>query len=203
MREDLANRVYPVILRALDVRDRLARGEAPDFESEHAAFRGLLLGEDRKGAADQGPGNTRYMLACWLDEFFIEFTPWAELWQEKKLETALFGTNERAWRPWEEARQAERRGDGDALEAFFLTVLLGFRGDLRQDPERLRSWVAAARTGCGRLRPWKSPPERDATAAVPPLRGRTRLRRAVLACGLLFVLLVPVAAFFVAAQLAK
>ncbi len=200
MRDDIADRVYPVLLRALGLRDRLARGEAPDFETEHAALRGLLSEEEKDAA---GPSPTRYLLACWLDEFFIGFTPWAEQWQEKKLETALFGTNERAWRPWEEARQAERHGDADALEAFFLTVMLGYRGDQRDDAVPLQGWAAAARARHGRLRPWKAPAERDSPAAVPPLRGRTRLRRAVLWCGLLFLVLVPLAAFFIAAQLAK
>ena len=214
MREEIADRVYPVILRALELRDRLKRGEALDFETEQAALRGMLLsegekrtgalnGDGQKGADAARNPDVRYLLACWLDEFFIGFTPWAELWQEKKLETVLYGTNERAWRPWEQARQAEQRGDADALEAFFLTVMLGYRGDLGQEPGQLGAWTAAARGQQGRLRPWKGPAGREPPASVPPLRGRDRLRRVVLLCGLLLLLLAPLAAFFIARQLGQ
>src|SRR6202035_3808810 len=104
-------------------------------------------------------------------------------------ETALYGTNDRAWRLWEQARQAERQGDADALEASFLSVMLGFRGDAT--PDQARAWVAAARARQGRLKAWKAPPEREPPTNVPPLHWRTRLRRAVLLCGLLALLLVP------------
>jgi type VI secretion system protein ImpK len=158
---------------------------------------------DGAAAGPQHPPGVRYLMACWLDEFFIGFTPWAERWQEKKLETALYGTNERAWKLWEQAGQAERRADADALEAFFLSVMLGFRGDLAREPAQLQAWAAAARARQGRLRPWRAPPEREPPAAVPPLRGRGRLRRAVLACGLLLLLLIPLVAFFIARQLGQ
>ena len=119
MRQEIDERVYPVMLRALELRDRLSRGEALDFETEQAALRGLLLNEAQPRTSEQAADgrengdaprkpDVRYLLACWLDEFFIGFTPWAEQWQEKKLETSLYGTNDRAWRPWEQARQAER-----------------------------------------------------------------------------------------------
>jgi type VI secretion system protein ImpK len=212
MREEIDGRVYPVLLRALELRDRLGRGEALDFETEQAALRGLLLSEGEKHTHAHPPDRSRdsshtpdvrYLLACWLDEFFIGFTPWAELWQEKKLETALYGTNERAWRPWEQARQAEQRGDADALESFFLMVMLGYRGDLRQEPARMTAWGTSARARQGRLRSWKAPAGRESPASVPPLRGRTGLRRAVLLCGLLLLLLAPLAAFFIARQLGQ
>ena len=209
MRPDIAELVYPVFLRALALRDRLGRGEDVDFETEHAALRGLLQAEPADREQDDGPEaaaplrpqGVRYLLACWLDEFFIGFTPWAEKWQENKLETALFGTNDRAWRLWEQARQAERQGDADALEASFLSVMVGFRGDA--GPDQARAWVAAARARQGRLKPWKAPPEREPPTDVPPLRWRGRLRRAVLLCGLLLLLLVPLTAFFIARQLGQ
>ena len=204
MRQEIADLVYPILLRALDLRDRLGRGEDVDFETEQAALRGMLQAEPAGRGPDAGPSRPReirYLLASWLDEFFIGFTPWAERWKEQKLETALYGTNDRAWRPWEQARQAERVGDADALEVFFLSVVLGFRGDA--GPEQVRAWAAAARARQGRLRAWPAPPGREPPTDVPPLRWRGRLRRAVLLCGLLLLLLAPLAAFFIAKQLGQ
>ena len=68
----------------------------------------------------------RYGLTCWLDELFILYSPWERLWNERKLEASLYGTNDRAWRFWEQARLAESRAGSSALEVFYLCVILGF-----------------------------------------------------------------------------
>jgi type VI protein secretion system component VasF len=145
----------------------------------------------------------RYLLACWLDEFFIGYTPWAERWKERKLETALYGSNERAWKLWEQARQAERRSESDPQEVFYLSVMLGFRGDMEREPAALQAWAEAARARHGRLRPWAAPPEQEPPTDVPPLRWRSRLRRTVLVGGLLLLVLIPLVTFFIARQLGQ
>src|SRR5947209_13972033 len=78
----------------------------------------------------------RYALACWLDELLILNSPWSAAWNERKLEAALYGTNDRAWKFWEQAELAAARPTTDALEGFFLCVVLGFRGELGLEPER-------------------------------------------------------------------
>jgi type VI secretion system protein ImpK len=228
MREELANLVYPVIMRGLEVKERLEAGEALTFEVEQGALKGLLLtdtearrwpdfGGDAEAFAGHNGGGSeapahperflgvRYALACWLDEIFVLNSSWDALWNEQKLEVALYGSNDRAWKFWHQARLAEKRPGHDALEVFFLAVMLGFRGELRAEPARLQAWVAAASSHIARGQgsQWIAPPELEPVTRVPPLRGRDRLRRAVLAGGVLLLLLVPVLAVFLVQQLAQ
>jgi type VI secretion system protein ImpK len=231
MQDAVADLVFPIVLRALELKERLDAGADLAFEVEQGALQGMLLtpaparstapfgvGEEAEQSqphpgwerADEGPGQAgprpalgiRYVLACWLDEFFINHTPWSELWNERKLETALYSSNDRAWKFWEQARQSERRADSDTLEAFYLCVMLGFRGDLSAEPAARRAWVEAAATQHaqrpGRL--WSSPPEAEPPTSVPPLRSRQRLRRAVLVAGMLLLVLVPLLTFFFVQQ---
>jgi type VI secretion system protein ImpK len=216
MQEDLGNLVHPVLGYGLNLKDRLARGEKPPLEAEQAALRSLLLpepeaarwpefgGEAERGGEAPAAGRflgARYALACWLDELFILHSPWETAWNERKLEVTLYGTNDRAWRFWDQAKLAEGRPTADALETFFLAVLLGFRGELREQPDKLRAWVAAAQ---GKLtRPgeeWPHPPALEPATHVPPLRGRDRFRRMVYLGGLVLLVLIPVLTFLLAQQ---
>jgi type VI secretion system protein ImpK len=230
MQEQLADLVYPVLMRGLELKERLEAGESASFEAEQGLLKGLLLTEAearhlpdfggdgdtferRNGGVSEGTSvppadrflGIRYVLACWLDELFILDSPWEAQWNEQKLEVALYGTNDRAWKFWEQARLAEKRSGNDALEAFFLCVMLGFRGGLAAEPARLQSWVAAAASIVGREhgRQWAAPPELEPATRVPPLRARQRLQRALLAGGVLLLLLVPAVAAFLVQQLGQ
>ena len=46
MKEEIANLVHPVFNYGLRLKERLARGEASDMETEQATLKGLLLGEN-------------------------------------------------------------------------------------------------------------------------------------------------------------
>jgi type VI secretion system protein ImpK len=223
MRDSIANLVYPVLLHGLRLRERLERGEQPDLEQEQAVLKGLLGaegGQTRKWADSGGElldvGQSigrpaagaqlpafRYALVCWLDEVFTVDSPWASKWTERALEEALYGSRDRAWKFWEQARRAEARPGTDDLEVFFLCVMLGFRGELRDQPDRLRAWRDAAegRASRGSGAEWPAPPERQAPGSVPPLRGRERLQRMILVGVAVLLLLVPAATFYLVSQL--
>jgi type VI secretion system protein ImpK len=228
MQEELANLVHPVFCYGLDLQDRLERGESPRIDVEQAALRALLLTEleatrwadfggdeaPRRGAgaaAAETAASTpvflgaRYALACWLDDLFILYTRWSEPWTESKLEAALYGGNDRAWRFWEQASLAERRQSTDALEVYFLCVMLGFRGELLEAPEKLRAWVSANQARLSRqgAEDWPHPAELEVVTNVPPLHAREKLQRAVTWCGIAFLVLIPVVAFFVVQQLGR
>lgn len=219
MREEIANLVHPVFAYGLRLKDRLDRGESLDFDAEQAALKGLLLGEmeakrfpDFGGQADSGAARMsmggrrspdvflgiRYALACWLDETFILDSPWGRVWNERKIEESLYGTNDRAWFFWEQAQLAANRTGVDALEAFYLCVMLGFRGDYRDKPDKLKAWVDASgkRISRDQGKEWSVPPELEPPVNVPPLHGRERLQRMVLTVAAFVFVLVPVAAFF-------
>jgi type VI secretion system protein ImpK len=227
MREELANLVHPVFSYGLNLKQRLESGERPDFDSEQMTLKGLLLSElEAKRFAEYGgqpdsPGMTRiggssrrspdqflgirYSLACWLDEIFILDSPWEKEWNERKMEEALYGSNDRAWAFWEQARLAEARPGIDALEVFYLCVMLGFRGDLRDDATKLRAWAdaAGARIAREQGKEWPMPPELEAPTNVPPLHGRDRLHRMVLVAAAAALLIIPIIVFAVVKQIGQ
>jgi type VI secretion system protein ImpK len=217
VRDDIANLVHPVLTYGLGLKARLDAGAVPDLDIEQATLKGLLLSENEArrlslfggDSRDDGAAESlrrggqflgiRYALVCWLDEIFTLDPHWQAEWNERKLEVALYATNDRAWKFWEQARQAEARPEVDALEVFFLCVMLGFAGELREEPERLESWVIATqhRVIKARGRDWAYPPARDPETHVPPLHGRERLQRVLLLGGLALLILIPVLAFVV------
>lgn len=226
MRDDIANLVNPVITYGLRLKERLERGENLDFYNEQAALKGLLMGEmearripdfggegadslsvSRAGGRrnpDQFLG-IRYILTCWLDEIFICDSSWEAQWNERKIEEALYGTNDRAWTYWEQASLAEARPGCDALEVMYLCVMLGFRGDLRDKPDKLKAWADAAGKRIAREqgKEWPVPPEIDPPVNVPPLRGRERLHRMVLTVAVFTFGLVPIITFFILTQILR
>src|SRR5262245_62353649 len=143
--------------------------------------------------SDRGFLGMRYALACWLDEILIE-AGWRE-WDENKLESALYRTNIRYSNFWSQARLADALPAAvDAQECFLLCVLLGFRGELGEQPDKLREWVSATRTrvtrGLGKDLP--ALPEKSPVTDVPPLLGIEKYRKMtqrLLAGGLVAVLL--------------
>jgi type VI secretion system protein ImpK len=234
MRDEIADLVHPVLMYGVDLKDRLDRGEDPNLESEQAQLKGLLLSESEArrhhdfggegdvahsmvsivGATRAGdPGRRggdqflgiRYALACWLDELFILGSSWESEWNERKMEVALYGTNDRAWKVWEQAKKAESRSGTDALETFYLTVMMGFRGDLRDNVEKLRNWTSntQARIFRGLGQEWPTPAELEPPINVPPLRGREQLQKIVLIAGFFVLLLIGAGAFLLVQQLGK
>src|SRR5207248_796188 len=138
----------------------------------------------------------RYGLACWLDELFCHNTPWSKTWADATLEAALYGLHECPSRFWQQARMAEQRPNADALEGYYLCVMLGFRGELRDRPERVAAWaeLTAKRIVREQGRDWAMPPELEPPVNAPPLYGQERLRRMVLFLILFFFVVIVAAA---------
>ena len=111
-----------------------------------------------------------YALCCWLDEIFCVGSVWARQWNERKMETALYQSNDRAYKFWEQAKKAENRRNSDVLETFYLCVMLGFRGDYRDNPQDLEKWTSAVRGRLARVRKTISSRRRCAARRLPTLR---------------------------------
>jgi type VI secretion system protein ImpK len=206
MEQELENVIFPIFRQGLLLRERLRRGDKCDFTLEQGELKGLLrtANEARKWPAYGGDGGPflgiRYAMTCWLDEVFILDSPWSDRWTERKLEETLYGTNDRAFQFWEQARLAEARSETDALEASYLCVMLGFRGELRDQPAKVRDWCEATEAVLSQQRAsaWPGqPPELPAGTNVRPLRARERLRKAVVLLGVGLGVLLFAAAFFV------
>jgi type VI secretion system protein ImpK len=217
MRGEIADLVHNVIQAGLRLRQRLDdEGERPSLAAEQATLTAKLLesegqrwpdytgdpGYDAAGGGDRFLGG-KYALTCWLDEIFtldVKDEDWRKEWNERTLEQALFRSRVRASAFWAQAKRAEGRPGADALEIFYLCVMLGFRGNLRGRPEQLTIWraVVERRVGEGQGTEWPAPEGRELVTDAPPLRGWERLRRVGLTALVLLGVLIPVVTFFLA-----
>ncbi|MCE9562681.1 MAG: DotU family type IV/VI secretion system protein [Planctomycetes bacterium] len=214
MREDTAMFAYPVFASALRVREQLSAGRALEFEREHSRLKELLsaaamtatIGPKPAGRASApaaGFLGIRYALVCWVDELFTQVPTWRDRWNERKLEVELYGTNDRAWRFWDQAKLASGAADVDAMEVFFLCAQLGFRGTLADDPNKLREWSDVTRESLRELPVPESPfdLEPDPEFDAPPRRAEFRFERMLGVGAAVALVLIPIAAFILVSSL--
>lgn len=223
MQPMLADTVHAVIQHGLALKQRLEDDADAVLDVEQAVLKDLLLAENEAvrvpeygpdrdrprgkfGKSSARPADlaqsdflgVRYALVCWLDELFTQDdSPWAADWNEQKLEVELYGTNDRSWRFWQQAQLAQARTADDALEVFYLCVMLGFRGDLRSRDQQLRQWAASARHRLGQVSEIEWPYASQLNVPIPaqPLHGRRRLQQMVMIAGLTLVAVVPCIVF--------
>lgn len=202
----LMRKMHEVFGAGLELKKRLEQGQRPRFDVEWNRLRSLLIAG---GELDYDPlyrgdlaqvQNVRassstlnisnmylgvqYVLACWLDELFINHSPrwWSEQWVTQSIEVSLLGgAQEREWRFWVQARMAEgTKGCPEALECFLWAVMLGFRG--RPEAELARvdpiNWVENTRRRvlATRQSEFPEPPSVEAPSGAGALRGQSRLR---------------------------
>jgi len=166
MRKEIADYVLPVFRSAIEYKEGLRSNEAvwryrfAECQKKMLALlqapvrddlRSDVLGDHR--SMDVGPATARlaflgirYALACWLDEIFILDSPWKDQWNVNSLESTLYKSRERATEFWEQAQRAQTRATRDALEVYYLCVMLGFRGDMLEKPAELNAWRDAVQS---------------------------------------------------------
>jgi type VI secretion system protein ImpK len=224
MREEIANLVFPILESGLELKERLQRNEPLSFTAEQSKLKAMLKSDlearawpDYGGdAPPEGIGGfprgavmaaraplpnqflgIRYALVCWLDEIFTLDSSWADQWENQALEFELYSTRDRAWRFWEpQAELAATRSD--ALEAFLLCVVLGFRGNRRDQPDRLLRWVRENQKRIARYqaeKPWQQPPGLTPREHVPFRVGLEEFQRMGRVWGAVLLLVIPLATF--------
>ncbi len=179
--------VDPFVLRVLGLVESIQRDERVSAQEERLRALALL----DQGEAIVGAGGewelAKYALVSWIDEVLLE-TPWEgrEWWNNNVLEVELFNTrlcNEQFYVRAQEASTMPRR---DALEVFYVCVVLGFRGLYRDPnmtamlapahglPPDLDTWArqVALSIRLGQGRPALAPPRRE-IAGAPPRRTRS------------------------------
>lgn len=197
-----------VVSSALALHERVERNAAVDLARERSKLINLVLdvpadrGESgaRGEALSRGP---RYALVCWIDELFTCHSRWADQWNEQKLESSLYGGNDRAREFWRQARLAEAETTDDTLAVYFLCVALGFRGQMRSDPEGLQEWVEKTRGRLTRRQPPQpAPTTRTRRRRTPrPLVGAQRFRRMASVGAAVVICLLPLATYAVMQRL--
>lgn len=207
MNPQFSELVHPVISHALDLKERLDKGDEPVLETEWRKLIDRLRSDSevRRLSDYTGDGavflGARYALTCWIDELFIVYSSWSDRWKERILEVELYGSRDRAWKFWDQAEIALRRPNTprlstppgpDALETFFLCVVLGFRGKYLENPAKVREFVEEMRPQLTRTGSWPGPREVAVNGNVEPLLGRTALGRVISIYGSLSLVLLLV-----------
>jgi type VI secretion system protein ImpK len=138
-----ARAVDPIFKHVLDLLDRIHHGEQPDPREERLLIRGLL----EQGHAFLGASRewelASYAIIAWIDEMLVD-VPWqgAEWWSNNVLEVELFNTRLCYENFFVLAKEASSMPQRDALEVFYLCMMLGFRG-LYRDPELGETFIEA------------------------------------------------------------
>lgn len=194
--------VEPILDRTLRLRETVATGDTRDLLAARDELKEMLSrvrsGEERFGR----PRNTDYLglsypLVCWIDEVMTADPSVGSIWNETKLEGALFGTNDRAWMFWRQSDLAEAMGYKDDIAVFYLCVSLGFTGQYSVDPDKIGAWMTYCRHSLGVVPELTLPFANDLAPMtdVPPLVGTRSLRRASHIAWTSAVVLLPVMSY--------
>jgi type VI secretion system protein ImpK len=212
VRNETADFVYPIIDYILNLKERRDRGESLSLDEEQLALARLLTrvpkAEQTASVPDEKVSmysieELRYAMVCLIDEFFICNTSWSDAWNERKLESKRYSTNDRAWKFWKNANQALLVGDVEMVEVYLVCVILGFRGQMADDQPGLEEWVSKAErfVETRRARLWSEPPSSEPRTFVPPLYGRRSFESALLRLGILFLATISLFVFMIVQQL--
>jgi type VI secretion system protein ImpK len=189
MTPQFAQAVDPIFLTMLELLEEISLSRPLTPQSER--YR-LVAAVDYAEAVLGGGMEwelAKYALVSWIDELLVE-TPWPgrEWWSNNVLEVKYFNTrlcNERFYTKAQEALGQPRR---DALEVFYICLIMGFRGLYRDAnlastltaanglPPDLISWTkqTAMAIRLGQGRPTLPRPRRE-IQGVPPLGRRSVL----------------------------
>jgi type VI secretion system protein ImpK len=189
MTPQFAKAVDPIFMQVLNLLERIGRDESPSPQDERARIRGYLDQAEAMLGRSEDWEAAKYALICWVDEVLID-APWEgrNWWYENAMEVEIFRTRSANEQFYERAKLAASLSKKDALEVFYVCVVLGFRGLYRSAeaaailaeshglPQRLEDWAKqtslAIRIGMGR------PPitaEGKVAGSAPPLEGQPLL----------------------------
>jgi type VI secretion system protein ImpK len=129
MTPNFAQAVDPIFLYVLALLDRISKDAKPKPQEERARIRALIdEAEARLGASTEWE-LTKYALVSWIDEMLVDaYWDGREWWSNNVLEIELFNTRECNEKFYVKAQQASTLQGRDALEVFYVCVILGFRG---------------------------------------------------------------------------
>ncbi len=188
MTPEFAAAVDNLFLYVLDLLERIERQEEPAASDERIRIRGRIERAEAKLGRRQDWELAKYALVAWIDDMLIE-APWQgrHWWKENALEFEVFNSSNAFTAFYTKANDASALTKKDALEVFYICVVLGFRGLYRDPsaamqseqfglPPDLESWARetamAIRLGQGR------PPIAETGhpgLGAPPLGGKFHL----------------------------
>lgn len=186
MSPPFASAVDPIFLKVIALMERVERGDVASPDWERQALDNQFRESEAQTSDGAGWALAKYALASWIDDLMIS-TPWSgrDWWESNSLEFALFKTRDRATKFFVSAKEAAELPRRDALEVFYLCVILGFRGLYKLPeaeiiagqldlPMTLRGWTKNA-AGAIQVRHGR-PPVRETPqtpTGAPPLESRS------------------------------
>lgn len=202
MTPEFSSLVDPVFQVVLEFIGRIERGQNFDLQAERTNIRNVIDDAERRAGTPMSPVPlqdfqvAKQALVFWADEVLTEAAP---DWKDVPLEREYFGSRTRAWKFYVEGELNGRHASADVAETFYLALVLGFVGDIRDafknhlnrelpgnsaDPEQARQ--AWARQLEQRLREagQSELSGEPLEGHVAPLTGRTLLRAAMIVFGL-------------------
>jgi type VI secretion system protein ImpK len=212
-----ARAVDPIFSTVLDLLDRIDRGQQLDpAEEKEKIVKCFDAASAQLGQAPEWTELARYALYAWIDSELAKVRPWEgrEWWQSHSLELDYWGQGLANVVFFERAREAAKLPSKDAIEVFYVCVVLGFRGFYENLPDEdkiriidslglpadLRGWIGqyAHAVRLGRELPTISDARRPAEIAPPRFGKQNLLGTALLlaivagvALGALLVVVLP------------
>ena len=129
MQAEFASAVDPIFVAALRLESRIESRERIVTADERA----ILIRKIEEAEAKLGQREewklSKYAICAWIDSRLIEI-PWQESswWKDNCLEKKFFGTRDAHEEFFKKALDASSLANKNALEVFYLAVVLGFRG---------------------------------------------------------------------------
>ena len=192
-----ASAVDPILLYVLGLLDKISDNEPVAAEEARDGIQNRFREAEAQLSEKQhheGWELAKYALVSWIDDVLIE-APWSgrDWWENNSLEFAYFNTRDRATEFFKKAKEAAQLTRRDALEAYYVCVVLGFRGlyalsesaflaDQLELAPNIESW--ARRTAKSIELKQGRPPIQVAPRpgeGAPPLEGKFQLINTILA----------------------
>ncbi len=201
MRPRFAAAVDPIFLKVLSLMESVDRDDVVSPEAERQDLERVFSEAESNVPESSGWPLAKYALAAWVDDLLIS-THWSgrDWWESNSLEFAFFNSRDRATQFYVQAKEAAELSSRDALEVFYLCVVLGFKGlyELSESqiiagqldlPMSIEAWTKTT-AGALQLRQGR-PPIRETPrvpTGAPPLESRYRAVGAVVVTVILSIL---------------
>lgn len=187
MTPKFAQAVDPILLHVLELLDGITRQRRFRPTDERIRIRALIDQAEAIVGSGEDWELAKYGLVSWIDEMLVD-AAWdgRDWWSNNVMEVELFNTRLCYEQFYVRAQEASTLSSRDALEVFYICVVLGFRGLYRDRamaemlapahglPPDLDSWAKQVSMSIrlGQGRPALANPNREIHGA-PPLKSRS------------------------------
>jgi len=127
----IAEAVDPIFLRVFDLLDRIDAQDLVVVSEEFRLLEAVFADADRFMARNNIEWeHVKYAIATWIDEMLIQAYDWPgkEEYKKKRMEVRLFDTMNASFDFFKRAQRAADDLQPDAVEAFYLSAMMGFQG---------------------------------------------------------------------------